>query len=328
MQGKIVRCGAAAGLLLALLLRPAISREQTGNNALPLQKSPLALPPNTPLPITLPCFLWQNLPVVEGSINGKNSDTTRFVLDTGLNACMISRETYTALSLKATSNQVRFNLLDQTGEATEVQMQTLQLGPAQFSIVPAALFDAASQLSLHPHPDAPTGWLGTPLLSAFQVTFDLGKRLITFDSPKAAFPKGEDVLILPLTRRDNRLYVKISFPGAKSFQALIDTGAPTSVIPTSVAEKLKLKPLKTPEIRLAGGRKAHAAQIILPVLRVGEAEQKNFPVISIVPDNPKDFDRDFGLLGMDFLRHYQVTINFARLKMALAPLPAAPPVSP
>ena len=308
----------------AALLCPAVSREQNNVNPNPLQKSPVAFPLNTRLPVTLPCFSWQNLLVIETSVNGKSDLTaTRFVLDTGLNACTVNKETYSGLTLKATTQQVRFDLLDQTSEATEVQIQTFQIGSVLLSAMPAALTDTAALLSLHPHPDAPGGWLGTPLLSAFQVTFDFSKRVVTLDSPKAALPKGEDMVILPLTRKDGRYYVRITLSGAKSYAALVDTGAPTTIIPTRVAEKLHLKPLKTPEIRLAGGRKAHAAQFVLPVLRLGDTEQKNFPVVSIVPDSPKDFNPEFGVLGLDFLRHYQVTINFARQKMVLIPYPAA-----
>src|SRR5262249_9641476 len=149
--------------------------------------------------------VWNGLPVIDGIINGNNFE--HFVLDTGLNACAVSSATYTRLKLQATQKQVRLNIMDRATEATEVQIKSLQIGNATLNNVPAALADVFAMLSRVPRPDAPAGWLGSPFLSAFQVTFDFHNHIAVLGSPQAALPHPPGSVVVPITLKDGRVYV-------------------------------------------------------------------------------------------------------------------------
>ena len=313
MKNRAKRLCAA---LTLCLLRPAIGFGQAPRPQLPTQKGPFPFPPGVKMPVSLPCFLWRGLPMVTGIINGKPQ---KFVLDTGLNAVTISPKAQVALALPLTKSRYRVTALDTSSDVSAVAVKQLALGGVLFSDTEAAILNLVTLFSPLSPPDAPQCWVGTPLLSTFQVTFDWRNNTLSLDSPKADAPSSDDAITLPLTIRKGQIFTRLTLPGGKSFLMLIDTGAPATILPLTTFDKLHIKPFRTQPIRLANGRKAKAAQLILPALPIGSATLKNFPVVSVASDDPKDFDPDFGLIGMDALARYRVTINYARAKMTLIP---------
>lgn len=307
--------------LTLCLLHPAAGFGQAPRPPqLPAQKGPFLFPVGLKMPVSLPCYLWRGLPMVTGIIN---NNPQKFVVDTGLNAFTISPKAQTALVLPFTKSRYRVTALDASADVPAVAMKQLALGGLVFNDAEAVILNLGGMFSPLNPPDAPQCWIGSPLLSAFQVTFDWKNNALLLDSPKADAPQSDDAIVLPLTVKNGRISTRFLIPGAKSFSLLIDTGAPATILPLNMFDKLrvklKIKPIKTQDIRLANGRKAKAAQWILPALPLGAATLKTLPVVSIAPDDPKDFDPDFGLLGMDVLGRYQVTINYARAKMTLIP---------
>ena len=312
-NGRKLLC---AALSLCLLCPASGFGQAPRPTQLPPQKGPFPFPVGLKMPVSLPCYLWCGLPMVTGLINGKPQ---KFVLDTGLNAVAISPKAQSTLALPPTKSRYHVMALDLSADATAVAMKQMTLGGIVFSDTEATILNLGAVFSPTNQPDAPQCWIGTPLLSAFQVTFDWKNDAILFDSPKADAPQSDDALVLPLTIKNGRISTRLTFPGAKSFFMLIDTGAPATILPLAAYDKLKIKPFHMQDIRLANGHKAKAAQLILPALNLSSATLKNLPVVSIAPDDPKDFDADFGLLGMDVLARYRVTINYARAKMTLIP---------
>ena len=305
-----------AALLLCLTL-PAGGRGQASRPPqLPAQKGPFPFPPGLKTPVSLPCYLWRGLPMVTGIINGKPQ---KFVIDTGLNAVTISQKAQTTLALPPAKSRYRVMALDLSADVSAVSIKQLALGGVVFSDTEATILNLGTLLSPTNPPDAPQCWIGTPLLSTFQVTFDWKNNALLLDSPKAEATQSDDAIILPLTIKNGRIFMRLTIPGAKSFSMLVDTGAPATILPLTAYDKLKIKAFSAQNIRLANGHKAKAAQMILPALPLGGATLKNVSVVSIAPDDPKDFDPDFGLIGMDVLARYRVTINYARAKMTLIP---------
>ena len=298
------------------LLRPAVGGGQAAPPSLPTQKGPYPFPTGPQFPLTLVCLQWRGLPMVSGSINGKPQ---QFVIATGLNAVTVAPRAQAALNLPTAQVRYRVAALDNFADAPAVIMKELTLGAISFNETQAVTLNVWGLLSPQVPPNAPQCWAGTPLLSAFQVTIDLKNNALTLDSPKAAAPKSDDAITLPLVLRNGRIFTRLTVPGAKPVLMLVDTGAPATILPLTTFDKLKPKPLRTQAVRLARQRKARAAQWLLPALQIGEATLKDLPVVSVAPEDPKDFDPDFGLLGMDILRRYRVTINYARLKMTLIP---------
>jgi predicted aspartyl protease len=265
--------------------------------------------------------LWNGLPVIDTVVNGSNFE--KFVLDTGLNACTVPSASYSRLKLQATTRQVRLDVLDRPTEATEVQLQSLKINGTEFQNVPAVLTDVLAMLSRAPaRPDAPTGWLGTPFLSAFQVTFDFHDHIALLGSPQMALPITPGTVVVPIIVREGRVYVRVAVPGVKPFLALVDTGAVGTLLPGEVAEKLKVKPTQVFTITRHDGKTAKAGLAVLPKLSIGKAEQHDVHAIFLASDAPAEFDRTLAILGMDFLSRYNVTISYAKQKMALSPPPA------
>jgi predicted aspartyl protease len=185
--------------------------------------------------------------------------------------------------------------------------------------MPAAMLDVSALLSNTPHPEAPPGWLGSPFLSAFQINIDFGSHILMLNPPSTRLPVAKGTIVVPVTLRDGRIWANVTAPGAGTFSALIDTGAVGTLLPGAIADKLKLKSDKSSMIR-ANGKEGKAYTAIAPHLRIGKAEIKDVPVVFLDKDVPAGFDRGLGVLGMDFLSHFKVTISYAQKKMALIPV--------
>ena len=129
--------------------------------------------------------------------------------------------------------------------------------------------------------------------------------------------------------RSGHIYTRVTIPNAGSFDALVDTGTLGTVIPASVGAKIKGASVKTLLIKRPGGRQVKAMQITVPKIQIGNGklEQEQVPVLFMEASKNDKVGSDSALavLGVDFLRHYAVTINCARRKMVL--VPPAPPES-
>lgn len=306
-------------LLLAAVLSPCVfAAAQTSrlSDPTPLQKSPLPLPANTPASIILPFFAWQDLIIVLGTIN-EETIPQRFVVDTGLNACTVTSDVYSKSGLTARSNEVRFNVLDSSGQAPEVVIGSLRFPGLKLQNVPVAMSNIFGTLSHSKRPDAPTCWLGYPFLSTFQVTIDFGAHVLILNPAKAPLPAAQDAKIVPFTLKEGRIWVKVSVPGAKPFNALVDTASPGSLIPGDVAQKLKWKPIQVVPI-MRGGKVGNAGLVVIPKMAVGKAEVADMRALALAPDAPPVFDRTFGILGLDFLSHFRVTIDYTHQKLMFA----------
>ena len=94
---------------------------------------------------------------------------------------------------------------------------------------------------------------------------------------------------------------------------LLDTGASTTVIHREAASKLNLwDRLKTTSI-VADGRMVNTEIAQLDYIQVGPHRLRNFEV-SII-DYSGDNNHYTGLLGMNFIRRTEYTINYAKQTM-------------
>jgi len=285
----------------------------------PFQVSPVTLPPNPALPLTLNLGVWLGRPTVYIAVNGR---AERLGLSTGLNANTIS-PTLTGLQIPNGKTKVRVDILDRELEAPETTLDSLQFGLVKLEKVPVAQVEVVSQVSHNPHPDAPVGWLGTPFLSAFQVTLDITHKICTLEKsvekPTAKMPAGS--IVVPMTLRDGRIYVMMTLPKSKPFPAILDTGTVGTLIPASVGEKLKLPPLETVKLGVVGGKEVVATLIQAPSVAVGKAECKSLRVAYLSADASPGFGRETAVLGLDFLSRYKVVFNFAAKKVTFIPPP-------
>ena len=285
----------------------------------PFQASPVKLPPNPGLPLTLNLGVWLGRPTVYIAVNGR---AERLGISTGLNANTIS-PTLTGLQIPDGKTKVRVDILDRELEAPETILESLEFGLVKLEKVPVAQVEVISQVSHNPHPDAPIGWLGTPFLSAFQVTLDIAHRVCTLDKsiekPTAKMPAS--AIVVPMTLRDGRIYVMMTLPKSKPFPAILDTGTVGTLIPASVGEKLKLPALETVKLGAIGGKEVVATLIQAPTVAVGKAECKSLRVAYLSADASPGFGRETAVLGLDFISRFRVVFNFAAKKITFIPPP-------
>jgi predicted aspartyl protease len=281
------------------------------------QPDPVTFSKTQLFPISIPYVPWNGVPIIQTQMNGSQE---RFAVSTGLNVNTVSVEAYSRLQLQATNRQFRLHVLDTTTQATEAKIQSLQINNLKLDNVGVVLTDVFALLSPRPHPDAPTGWLGTPFLSAFSVIFDFAHNSIFLQAPKTPLPNEKGTVVVPFTRRDGRLWVKVSLPRAKAFDAVIDTGTVTTLIPTEVAEKLAITPLQVFPITKGNGREARAGLIVLPKLTIGKLEATDVRAVFLAADAQPPFDKTLGVLGMDFLKRYKMTLSFDKNRVAFTPV--------
>jgi len=321
--------------ILALTFIACLWLQAVPDESAARQKCPIAIPDSVILPATLQVQKWDptgrgqgqqsGIPTVVVSFN--NSRLEHAAIATGLNANAVSPAAALRLKLSPIDGKVTVNAMDATAGASQAEISQFHASTLELPKIPVAVTDVPGMLSLKSHPDAPTAWLGMPFLSAFQITLDPVSNSVTLQKAATKLPRPRQTSVVPLVLRDNRPYVSVSIPGAKPFLALLDTASPGSVIPTVVAEKLKIKPLKPVVEITRQGKPGKAAEIILPKLSVGKAEWKMPHVIYLTSDSSKEFDRTFAVIGMDFIGQFKVTIDFLHSQVALSP-PEKPAVKP
>lgn len=125
---------------------------------------------------------------------------------------------------------------------------------------------------------------------------------------------------LPLKPKDNILFIETLFIGPKNtfmLTLLLDTGAFVTTIPKEVAIALGSKPSnskKKMSIVTASGSKS-VAIVTIPRIQVFGYELKNVDV-ACLDITPKSVA--VGLLGLNVLDKFKLTLNFPRKKITVA----------
>jgi hypothetical protein len=132
-----------------------------------------------------------------------------------------------------------------------------------------------------------------------------------------------EVPYVPYGGSAKRVIIKAVFNGSVTASMAIDTGAPGTVISSSLAEKIGLFDEGQGRLRImtAGiGGSAPAVRSIIDTIQVGGAKIEFVPVTIIAPISDA-FD---GLLGLDFVSSYSVTIDSKRKMVVFEELPRNP----
>ena len=140
------------------------------------------------------------------------------------------------------------------------------------------------------------------------------ERIVLDDRP------GREVVV-PGEIARGMLVVPARINGATDSWLLVDTGASLTVLSTKVASQLEL-PINANTrrsiVRLAGGREIAVPRVRLASMKLGAATIENLyiGVYDVLPATPQIH----GVLGMDFLRHFNVSIEHGRRRLVLTPL--------
>lgn len=126
-------------------------------------------------------------------------------------------------------------------------------------------------------------------------------------------------LVTPVTITGNRVFVQVNLSSSSAQTTalmLIDTGASSTLITSSVADRLKLTGGSTAVGKGVGGR-VMTKRSILSEARVGPTKRTNLQV-SIINERG-DTGYGDGLLGMDYLRGYKYHIDFEKQVLVWTP---------
>lgn len=132
-------------------------------------------------------------------------------------------------------------------------------------------------------------------------------------SPSGGY--GPNTITVPVIMNGTSVIVPVTFNGTLQANLVLDTGATITVVSRRIASKLSLSALGSSKVGTVGG------VITVPLtrlgsLKVGDAEVHDL-VVSI-----HDFSTDpriEGLLGLDFLRRFHVSLDARRGLLTLGP---------
>jgi len=126
----------------------------------------------------------------------------------------------------------------------------------------------------------------------------------------------EEVASLDMTRSDDGLLVPVSIQGTPKMM-IIDTGAPLSVVDPQAASDLKLI---THDIfqgfMYTSSGQQFTKMAVIHGLDIGQMHASDVRVL-VEPSRLSDDNRVAGLLGADFLRHYDIDLDFGANKLNL-----------
>jgi hypothetical protein len=136
-------------------------------------------------------------------------------------------------------------------------------------------------------------------------------------------PKRYEVPYVPYEGSAKRVIINAVFNGTVTGRLAIDTGAPGTVISSELAGKIGLFDEEMGKLRITTGGiggSAPAVRSIVDTIQVGGAKIDFVPVTIIAPISSA-FD---GLLGLDFVSSYSVTIDAKRKVVVFEELPRDP----
>jgi len=265
------------------------------------------------------------------------------LLDTGGFANEITASTAASLGLESHKTptlriyDVKGNFVDHATTVPEFAIGDLKGSNVDFVVGPDDLF---------PDNDKIAGVLGPGTLRFYDVALDFANRKITLLSQdhcegKVIYWKADAVAVVPMqvTKMSGHVAVPVVLDGQK-LNALIDTGATSSVLNLSVAEgdfKLDTKQSSMVPVRTLGDRDksmvyrhtfkslafegiavANPVFNIIPDLERGQMERpppigtriKNTSIEEGLPDM---------LIGMDILRHLHLYVAYKEQKLYVTP---------
>ncbi len=167
----------------------------------------------------VPLDLHMGQPVVEVMLNGKGP--YRMFLDTGAGTTVLDSSLAAELGLKHVGKTRIGDPADpQAIAADEVKLDTLRIGSARFTGVPAVTWDRSA---LRPGPDRPVGVVGLPIFHELIESIDFPAA--TLRLTRGQMPAADGREIVAYETPDGVPLVPIDVAG-QSMKAHLDTGSP------------------------------------------------------------------------------------------------------
>jgi predicted aspartyl protease len=269
----------------------------------------------------IPFETVQNHIMVRALLNQQEYAT--LLLDTGAGQTFVTPDTAQRLGLSPAADTPTRTTTVVGGRQVKVPMvrlATLAIGNARRDNLPVGVLES------FPHAPLFDGILGGSFLEHFTITLDYpGSRLwlvprgTPFTPPTVPKTMAIGSRAVPLKLANSYLLVSAVLNHTESVLLLLDTGASHTLMTPRVAQRLGVEvTANTPRrtMMVADGQRQEVPVVQLAALTVGQAIVERLPVaISELFPYPSAVD---GLLGMDFLGQFIVTLDRAAQQMWLA----------
>jgi len=278
----------------------------------------------------IPFEFHANLVIVPLRVN--NSDTLRFILDTGVSSIILTDSKIAQLQHMNYSRNVKIAGvgIGNDLEAGIVLDNTIRMGDAigyRQNIV--VLKDDILKLSefvgkpIH-------GIIGYDLFNRFAVTIDFAENQLILENPEHYKYKPSKGERFPISIEENKPYLGtvelVNGEEKVPIKVLLDTGA-GHAISIEVNKKFNIQlPPKVVKAQLGRGLSGIINGNLgrLPKIKFGKFELNN--VVASFPDSssfhlkPTNFSERQGNIGCEFLRRFKVTFNYRDKYVVLKPI--------
>ncbi|MEK6303851.1 MAG: aspartyl protease family protein [Acidobacteriota bacterium] len=266
-------------------------------------------------------------PYINLKVNGRDAN---FVIDTGSGFTVLSKEAAKRLGVKEIARGGKSQGLGGDGKFAIVYglIKWLQLGEVKVKMIPCFVrpFHGSTERPLAERAD---GFIGLSILSHFLTQLDYKEhrmRLQRDDNKTTQVAMLPGVTTVPFRTTQNGLIsVETQFDGANMINAILDSGASSSVISLAAVERLKMHDLiikgQTVSVVGAAGVTDNVQMLFIRNCKVADLQQKNLRalVMDFNAINETSGFEQSGILGGDFLRNFRVTIDFTRAQLSFQP---------
>jgi predicted aspartyl protease/Tfp pilus assembly protein PilF len=271
-------------------------------------------------------------PYVRVKLNGRDSI---FVIDTGSGFTVISKDAAKRFGVTEIARGGKSQGVGGSGKFQIVYglIKSLQMGEAKIRMIPCFVRPFHGERDRLPEEKA-DGFIGLSVLSHFLTELDYKgnrMRLDRSDNRSALLGAIPGVTLIPFRTTQNGLIsVETEFDGNPFVNAILDSGASSTVISQAAVDRLNLGDQiikgQTTSVIGAAGITENVRMLFIRNCRVADQLQSNLRalVLDFGAINETSGFEQSGILGGDFLRHFRLTIDFNRALLALQPHTPAP----
>lgn len=265
------------------------------------------------LPVELPLVKRNMLATTQVElISAKGKMMATMLVDTGASTTILLPHVSRRLDLKS-EGELGARPIGADLRLQSAQIQSLRLGTARV----VNRWVAVGDLGILGMALGVDGILGSDVLGLFRTTFDFQRNvLILRDTRAPAPPVPSHAVTLPLDNMLGNPAFRVWIEPKKSGWLILDTGARFTVLPNRMisAELREKSPRITPAAG-AGGISAFLKGARLPELWIHDIEKglKVDSVAVLFSDNPNQGilpGTDLGVVGMNILRRYRMTLDY------------------
>ncbi len=266
-------------------------------------------------------------PYVRVKLNGRDST---FVIDTGSGFTVISKDAAKRFGVSEIARGGRSQGVGGTGKFQIVYglIKSLQIGEAKVRMIPCFVRPFHGDRD-RPVEEKADGFIGLSVLSHFLTELDYKSsrmRLDRRDSGSSSMVVTPGMTLVPFRTTQNGLIsVETEFDGNPFVNAILDSGASSTVISEAAVSRLNLGDQiikgQTASVIGAAGITENVRMLFIRNCRVADQLQSNLRalVLDFGAINETSGFEQSGILGGDFLRHFRLTIDFNRALLALQP---------